>query len=229
MVRTLKDTVHRLGRWYDSFIVEDEFKSQSFSRLNERPIEYRFVFQSILNVGPGTILDVGTGTSSLPSLMRTCGPVVSAIDNIQDYWPDGMVNRHFYVQHEDATRGISGNYDMVTCISVLEHVPDHNAAVRNMLQALKPGGHLVLTVPYNENCYVENAYQLPNAGYGKDLPFVCQIYSRNEVNRWLSGMTEIVWQEYWRVFSADPSGRWANRYGHLSARRHPIRTSSLAF
>lgn len=201
MTGLLKKAVHGLGRSYGRYIAEDEFKSQSFKRLNERPIEYSFVFQSILNTSPRTILDVGTGTSSLPSLMQTCGVVVTAVDNIRDYWPEGMVNRHFYVQDEDATQGISGAYDMVTCISVLEHIPRHVPAVRNMLKALNPGGHLVLTIPYNENHYVENAYQLPEASYGKDLPFICQIYSRNEVNQWLSGRADIVSQEYWRVFS----------------------------
>src|SRR5579863_850036 len=187
MTNLLKNAVHQLGRRYDGYIAEDEFESQSFRRINERPIEYGFVFESIRETGPKTILDVGTGTSALPSLMRTCGPVVTAIDNIHDYWPEGMVNRHFHVKDEDATKRITGSYDMVTCISVLEHIPPHAAAVRNMLDALNPGGHLVLTHPYNENRYIENAYKMPDAGYGQDLPFVCQIYSRNELNQWLSG------------------------------------------
>jgi SAM-dependent methyltransferase len=200
-MRILKSTVHGLGQHYCAYIAEDEYKSQSFNRLNERAIEYRFVFSSIQYATPRSILDVGTGTSALPSLMRTCGPVVTAIDNIRDYWPDGMINRHFYVRDEDATRGISGVYDMVTCISVLEHIPNHSMAVRNMLNALNPGGYLVLTFPYNENRYVGNVYRLPEAGYGQDVPYICQVYSRSELNQWFSGRAEIISQEYWQVFT----------------------------
>jgi SAM-dependent methyltransferase len=40
-----------------------------------------------------------------------------------------------------------GSFDLVTCISVLEHIPDDLAAVRAMWRLLKPGGRLVLTVP----------------------------------------------------------------------------------
>ncbi len=201
MVRLLKNTVHNLGRRYCDYIAEEEYKSQAFKRLNERSIEYSFVFRSILETGPETILDVGTGLSALPNLMRTCGPVVTAIDNIRDYWPQGMVNRHFHIRDEDATQQITGTYEMVTCISVLEHIPKHEAAVRNMLMALTPGGHLVLTFPYNENHYVSDVYRLPGAGYGMESPYAAQVYSRNELNEWLNGQAEIVRQEYWRVFS----------------------------
>jgi trans-aconitate methyltransferase len=117
---------------------------------------------------PETVLDVGTGTNALPSLIRTCGPVVTAIDNVTDYWPDGMVNRHFHVRDEDATRKISGKYDLVTCVSVLQHIQAHDDAIRRMLEALKPGAHLALTFPYNERRYIDNVYQLPGAGYGQD-------------------------------------------------------------
>lgn len=40
-----------------------------------------------------------------------------------------------------------GSYDLVTCISVLEHIPDDAAAIRQMWDVLRPGGTLVVTVP----------------------------------------------------------------------------------
>src|SRR5215472_610341 len=174
MTKLVKRVVHSAGSQYCKAIARSEFDAQSFKRINERPIEYRFVFEAITKYGPKTVLDVGTGLSALPNLIRTCGPVVTAIDNIRDYWPEGMVNRHFHIKDEDATRSITGSYDMVTCISVLEHIKAHDDAVRSMLKALNPGGHLVMTFPYNENRYIENVYSLPGAGYGSDLPYVAQ-------------------------------------------------------
>lgn len=38
-----------------------------------------------------------------------------------------------------------GCYDHVSCVSVLEHVPDWRAALSGLLRCLRPGGHLVLT------------------------------------------------------------------------------------
>lgn len=202
MTNPLKAAIHSAGRAYCRVITKAEYDAQSFRRINERPIEYRFAFEAIRVARPLTVLDVGTGESALPSLMRTCGPVVTAIDNVTDYWPAGMINRHFHIIDEDATKGISGKFDLITCISVLEHIHAHDAAVASMLEALNPGGYLALTFPYNEGEYIANAYALPDAGYGRDLPYVAQIYSRRELDRWFGKPgVQIVQQEYWRVFS----------------------------
>ena len=204
MTRALKAVIHSAGRTYCRAITKSEYDTQKFRRINERPIEYRFTFEAIRVACPKTVLDVGTGESALPSLIRTCGPVVTAIDNVTDYWPAGMVNRHFHIKDEDATKGISGKFDLITCISVLEHVHAHDAAVASMLGALNPGGYLALTFPYNEGKYIANAYALPDAGYGRELPFVAQIYSRCELDRWFGTPgVHIVQQEYWRVFSGE--------------------------
>lgn len=39
------------------------------------------------------------------------------------------------------------DYDLVTAFDVLEHVPDDQAAIMALARRVKPGGHLVLTVP----------------------------------------------------------------------------------
>jgi SAM-dependent methyltransferase len=212
-----KKLAHYAGNRYFRTIARSEYRSQSYRRANERAIEYGFVFEAIRDLAPRTILDVGTGLSALPSLMRTCGPVVTAIDNVRDYWPEGMMNRHFFVHDEDATQSISGSYDLITCISVLEHIQSCDAAIDVMLRALKPGGHLVLSFPYNEGQYVPNIYELPGAGYGQDLPYVAQVYSRAELDRWFCG-ARIVKQEYWQVFSGT---FWT--FGELL--RPPVRTA----
>jgi hypothetical protein len=108
MTGLLKKAVHSAGRRYCRTVARSEYEGQIYRRINERPIEYRFVFEAIRHTAPKSVLDVGTGESALPSLIRTCGPVVTAIDNIRGYWPEGMVNRHFHVKDEDATKTISG-------------------------------------------------------------------------------------------------------------------------
>jgi SAM-dependent methyltransferase len=39
------------------------------------------------------------------------------------------------------------SFEAITCVSVLEHIPNDSAALRRMWEMLKPGGRLVLTVP----------------------------------------------------------------------------------
>jgi SAM-dependent methyltransferase len=39
------------------------------------------------------------------------------------------------------------SFDLITCISVLEHIPDDRAVIETMWSLLRPGGRLVLTFP----------------------------------------------------------------------------------
>lgn len=193
-----------LNRYVDR-LSRQEFESQSFLRFTERPVEYAYVFNAIRSVAPRTVLDVGTGTTALPHLMRHCGCLVTATDNVRDYWPAGMVNRHWHVIDDDinATR-LSAGFDLVTCVSVLEHIQTPDAAVRNMLSLLAPGGHLLMTFPYTEGSYVKNVYDLPGSSYGRGAPYVTQSYSRRELDRWLAAEdATIVDQEYWRFWEGD--------------------------
>jgi len=203
MLSPFKSAVHALGTRYIRRLCSAEFRDQKKVRKNERSIEYRFVFECLTELRPERVLDVGTGTTALPHLMRNCGYLVTAIDNIVDYWPKGMVNRHFHVVNDDITRSkIREKFDFITCISVLEHLPDHRAAVRSMLSLLNPGGHLVITCPYNESEYVPNCYELEGSGYGRGSAYVCQAYSRRELDAWLEDTgAQLAKQEHWRLFT----------------------------
>ena len=198
----LPRVLNELWGLYTRRLVRNEFLAQKFLPINERPVEYRFVFEQLTQAFPRTVLDVGTGVTALPQLMRTCGFEVSAIDNIKDYWPSGMLNRHYHVQDDDilAPR-LAGPFDFITCISTLEHIRDHARAVRNMFALLRPGGRLILTFPYNENTYVENVYALPGSIGADKYPFITQAFSRAQIEQWTAGgAAKIIAQEFWRYF-----------------------------
>ena len=182
-----------------------EYQGQIFMGFNERPIEFAFLFRQLVESWPKTILDVGTGMTALPHLMRNCGFIVTAIDNIKDYWPAGMTNRHYHIINDDITRtALTETYDVITCISVLEHIHDHRAAMKSMYKLLNPGGRLILTCPYNEAHYVANVYKLPESSVTVDYPFVTQAFSRNELDNWLvDSPFELRQQEYWRFFEGE--------------------------
>jgi 2-polyprenyl-3-methyl-5-hydroxy-6-metoxy-1,4-benzoquinol methylase len=201
----LKRIAHQIGRLYVQKLNKDDALTQKFRAHNERPIEYRFVFQCLMKLRPVTVLDVGTGTTALPSLMANCGCVVTAIDNVRDYWPDGMVNRHWLVIDDDIRKPrMTERFDAVTCVSVIEHIEEHVIAFRSMIGLLKPGGHLILTTPYNEHRFVPNVYALPGAAYGQGQSYICRCTSRRELAGWLRDTrTEITRQEFWQFWSGE--------------------------
>lgn len=89
MMRTIKKmarpAVYGFAKWYCQQICKYEFELQCFNYINERPIEFRFVFKQLLKVCPTRVLDVGVGTTALPYLIRYYGFVVTATDNVRDY------------------------------------------------------------------------------------------------------------------------------------------------
>ena len=180
-----------------------EWKKPTYDHINERPIEYGFALKWLTRICPFEVLDVGPGKSAWPHIMANCGFRVTAVDQIKGYWKGSFFNRHYYIVNEDITKPkIEKQFNLITCISVLEHIPDHKAAIKGMLKLLKPQGYLVLTFPYNEEQYIDNVYKLEGAGYGQDAPYVCQVFSRKEIDRWLKeNPLKIIEQEYHEVFS----------------------------
>jgi 2-polyprenyl-3-methyl-5-hydroxy-6-metoxy-1,4-benzoquinol methylase len=203
----VRQVAMKLLNAYPKWKCKREFKTQTFVRYNERPVEFSFVFRKVAEIYPRTILDVGTGTTALPHLLRNCGPLVTAIDNVRDYWSAGMVNRHYHIVDDDITNTrLRDKYDFITCISVLEHIQKADLAVAQMFSLLKPGGHLLMTFPYNEKEYVRNVYELAGSSYGHGVPYITQSFSRGELDGWLhqNGGT-IVDQEYWKFWDG---GHW---------------------
>lgn len=60
----------------------------------------------------------------------------------------GLTNRCRFVDKTiEKTEFAPGTFDLITCISVLEHIPSDKEAVERMWSLLRPGGRLVLTLP----------------------------------------------------------------------------------
>ena len=202
-MNAFKALARQLGDWYIRHVCSSESQGQIFSAHNERPIEYRFALESLARVRPKTILDVGTGITAWPHLLRNCGFVITAIDNVGDYWDFKMVNRHWMFLNVDITkpREFQGPFDAVTCISVMEHIVNHEMAVGNMLRLLAPNGLLIITTPYNHHEYCSNVYERPDALYGHDLPYICRSHSAREIGQWQGLGARLTRREIWRLFT----------------------------
>ena len=202
MIQIVKKQVRDIWNLYSQRDNRLEFERQEFSKFNERPVEYGFVFSKLSQIYPRKVLDIGTGVTSLPRLLRQCGFLVTAIDNVRDYWTSGMINSHYHIIDDDITdTQLTEKFDFITCISVLEHIEKSGSAVRNMFNLLTPRGHLVLTFPYTENNYIENVYHQDGSTHGHYTSVICQSYSREKLNQWLQDNNgTLIDQEYWQFF-----------------------------
>lgn len=204
LILSLFSVYERIIKFFIKPIFHREQK-YPLKRMNERPVEFAFAFRYIAEYYPKTMLDVGTGGAAFPHVVNYCGIKMTASDYIDNYWSNGMSNRHVPIVKLDITKPtMTQKFDMITCISVLEHIKEHRNALKGMFSLLNKDGHIVLTFPYNETTYCEDVYRHPNAGYGKDHAFIGQVYSRREVDAWLlDNDAEIVNQEYYEAFTGE--------------------------
>jgi 2-polyprenyl-6-hydroxyphenyl methylase/3-demethylubiquinone-9 3-methyltransferase len=67
----------------------------------------------------------------------------------------GVSVRYEYISAEDMAAREAGQYDVVTCMEMLEHVPDPAAVVQACASLAKPGGHVFFsTINRNLKAYL---------------------------------------------------------------------------
>lgn len=131
--------------------------------VNERVIERPFAFNHLPNV-KSKILDVGCADSIFPLEMASLGHSVTGID-IKNYQ---FTHPGFTLTRGDITKTPlpKGHFDVVTCISVLEHMGLEFAlgekpqkvdsrkdkqCMQIILDCLKNDGRLILTTPFGNS------------------------------------------------------------------------------
>lgn len=108
---------------------------------------------------PGKALDVGCGTGRVTFELGSCGFDVEGIDSdprIINLAKKISANRGVQcnfrlVDFRDPKEVVPESYDLIVCSEVLEHIVDYERIHQNIFKSLKPGGRLILTVPYDPN------------------------------------------------------------------------------
>ncbi|AYC18113.1 Ubiquinone biosynthesis O-methyltransferase [Dickeya dianthicola] len=131
------------SRWWD---LEGEFKP--LHRIN--PLRLNYILERAGGIFGKQVLDVGCGGGILAESMAREGAHVTGLDMGGE--PLQVARLHAlesgievsYVQetveaHADAH---AGAYDVVTCMEMLEHVPDPRSVVLACARLVKPGGHV---------------------------------------------------------------------------------------
>lgn len=143
------------ARWWD--------RNSEFKPLHEiNPLRMGFI-DSKINLAGLKVLDIGCGGGILSEAMAHRGAIVTGIDMGEA--PLSVARLHLlesglkidYQQSsaEVFAQGKPGVYDAVTCMEMLEHVPDPASVLQACQTLLKPGGRFFLsTINRNPKSYL---------------------------------------------------------------------------
>lgn len=113
------------------------------------PLRLKFI-QERANLTGAVVLDVGCGGGLLSEGMTTAGAHVTGIDLAHEALlvarlhaaENGLSIDYRETSVEDLARSAPESFDIITCLEMLEHVPDPLSIVKACAQLAKPGGHV---------------------------------------------------------------------------------------
>jgi 2-polyprenyl-6-hydroxyphenyl methylase/3-demethylubiquinone-9 3-methyltransferase len=134
------------SRWWDT---ESEFKP--LHDIN--PLRVEYIETQSGGLDGKQVLDIGCGGGILCEAMAARGAMVTGIDLADQslevanlhLLESGLEVDYQHVSAEQFCADNPGRFDVVTCLELLEHVPDPDSIVFAAAQALKPDGVLVLS------------------------------------------------------------------------------------
>ena len=102
-----------------------------------------------LALPPGAkVLDAGCGSGAMMGALERYGTVFGADSSS---WAvasaRGRGHRRVQLAMLEQLPYETGSFDLVTCLDVIEHIPDDYRALTELWRVTAPGGHLLVTVP----------------------------------------------------------------------------------
>ncbi|ROH85466.1 bifunctional 2-polyprenyl-6-hydroxyphenol methylase/3-demethylubiquinol 3-O-methyltransferase UbiG [Pseudomethylobacillus aquaticus] len=142
-------------RWWD--------KNSEFKPLHEiNPLRLDYIDQHAGLAGK-RVLDVGCGGGILSESMSLRGADVTGIDLGEKALKvaqlhkleSGVQVEYRLISVEQLAEELPGQFDVVTCMEMLEHVPDPAAIIAACAKLVKPGGHVFFsTINRNPKAYL---------------------------------------------------------------------------
>jgi 2-polyprenyl-6-hydroxyphenyl methylase / 3-demethylubiquinone-9 3-methyltransferase len=174
-------------RWWDP---QGEFRP--LHELN--PVRLGWI-DGLANLAGKRVLDVGCGGGILAEAMARRGADVTGIDLSEKplkvaqlhLLESGLAIRYELISAEELRETSSNSFDVVTCMELLEHVPDPSSTVAACAALAKPGGRVFFsTINRNPKSYL---FAVVGAEYLlKMLPKGTHDYARfikpSELSRW---------------------------------------------
>lgn len=118
------------------------------------PTRLQFIVDRSGGLGQKTVLDIGCGGGILSESMHKRGAIVTGIDAtprvlevaklhaIENHLGESNTLNYIHTTAEEYAKTHAKRFDIITCMELLEHVPDPLSLIKAAATLVKPNGHL---------------------------------------------------------------------------------------
>ncbi|MDD4676228.1 MAG: class I SAM-dependent methyltransferase [Candidatus Cloacimonetes bacterium] len=144
-------------------------------------LRQRYVFREIRNLFHNTdkikLYDAGAGFCQYSNFVLSHWPESTAFATdlktnylrfFANYAADKYPGRFFYKSADLQIFKPANKYDLALAIDILEHIEDDESAIKNLKEALKPGGYLIISTPSDLDEAAKFTSEHIRAGYHKE-------------------------------------------------------------
>ncbi len=144
------------SQWWDP---NSEFKP--LHAIN--PLRFEYILEHCGPLKEKKVLDIGCGGGILTESLARTGAEVTGIDMGKAPLSVAKLHQHEskleinyrQISAEDLVQQEAAQYDVITCLEMLEHVPDPSSIVKACFELLKPSGKIVFsTLNRNPKAYL---------------------------------------------------------------------------
>ena len=221
------------SRWWDP---DSEFRP-----LHEiNPLRLNYIDERVGLAGK-RVIDIGCGGGILSEAMARRGAEVTGIDMGEaplsvarlHSMETGVAVTYRQITAEELAEELPGQFDVVTCLEMLEHVPDPASVIKACCKLLKPGGHVFFaTINRNPKSFLfaiigaEYVLKLLPKGTHEHRKFIKPSELSRDMRKaglTLDGMTGMTYNPFTKVYRLNPTDVSVNYLIHGSK---PALTSS---
>lgn len=179
----------------------DEIGIDTLDAISFAPGFNKYMYETIEPFCKGHILEIGAGIGNISEHFVNKGAEISLTD-IRDNYVEILESNFKESAKEIFNLDIVSpdfdtkfkshfeSYDSIFALNVVEHIEDHELAIRNIKKLLRPNGHIIILVP---------AYQVLYNSFDKALEHFRR-YTQTSLTQIIKPEFEIIHRQYFNVF-----------------------------
>jgi len=179
----------------------DEIGIETLDAISFAPRFNRYMYETIRPYCKGRILEIGSGIGNISRLFIEDGAEIYLSDIRNNYIE--TLKSSFQEQaagismidiadhkFDSSYKALTGSFDTVFALNVVEHIKDDALAIKNAAKFLKPGGQMVILVP---------AFNFMYNSFDKALEHYRR-YTRNSLNTLMANEMDVIHSQYFNLF-----------------------------